>query len=179
MATFVLLWRWFHDPAMCLPVPGRHGSGRRLAGSLIPDRTPWSAIGSSSKRGMRCRWGGARPDRSSRACSRRERAACAARLVREAEVPVSLPTPRRSCRTEKPGELSGRWRRSLDRLARVVYSGHPRNWQSPGFEGQAGSGQAAVDQVGPVLDLLQLALDETRSLMITCSIASTGSPVTQ
>jgi hypothetical protein len=44
-----------HGPAMCLPVPGRHGSGRRLAGSLIPDRTPWSAIGSSSKRGMTCR----------------------------------------------------------------------------------------------------------------------------
>ena len=31
---------------------------------------------------------------------------------------------------------------------------------SPGFEGQAGPGQAAVDQVGPVLDLLQLALDD-------------------
>jgi hypothetical protein len=27
--------------AMCLPVPGRRGSGRLLAGSLIPDRTPW------------------------------------------------------------------------------------------------------------------------------------------
>jgi hypothetical protein len=75
----------FHDPALCLPVPGRHGSGRRLAGSLIPDRTPWSAIGSSSKRGMICRWGWS-PDRSSRACTRRERAACVARLVREAEV---------------------------------------------------------------------------------------------
>jgi len=44
-----------HDPVMCLPVPGRHGSGRRLAGSLSPDRTPWSDIGSSSKRGMTCR----------------------------------------------------------------------------------------------------------------------------
>ena len=43
------------DPIMCLPVPGRHGSGRRFAGSLIPDRTPWSDIGSSSKRGMTCR----------------------------------------------------------------------------------------------------------------------------
>jgi hypothetical protein len=43
-------------PAMCLPVPGCHGSARRLAGSLIPERTPWSAIGSSSKRGMTCRW---------------------------------------------------------------------------------------------------------------------------
>src|SRR6266536_2715815 len=31
---------------------------------------------------------------------------------------------------------------------------------SPGFEGQAGGGQAAVDQVRPVLDLLQLALDD-------------------
>ena len=50
-----------HDPAMCLPVPGRHGSGRRLAGSLIPDRTPWPAIGSSSKRGMTCRWGWSPP----------------------------------------------------------------------------------------------------------------------
>src|SRR6185437_6715144 len=30
----------------------------------------------------------------------------------------------------------------------------------PGFDGQAGGGQAAVDQVGPVLDLLQLALDD-------------------
>src|SRR5260370_11940499 len=29
---------------------------------------------------------------------------------------------------------------------------------SPGFDSQAGPGQAAVDQVGPVLDLLQLAL---------------------
>jgi hypothetical protein len=51
----------FHDPAMCLPVPRRHGSGRRLAGSLIPDRTPWPAIGSSSKRGMICRWGWSPP----------------------------------------------------------------------------------------------------------------------
>src|SRR5216683_5738553 len=31
---------------------------------------------------------------------------------------------------------------------------------SPGFEGQAGPGEAAVDQAGPVLDLLQLALDD-------------------
>ena len=31
---------------------------------------------------------------------------------------------------------------------------------SPGFDLQAGGGQAAVDQVGPVLDLLQLALDD-------------------
>jgi hypothetical protein len=31
---------------------------------------------------------------------------------------------------------------------------------SPGLGYQAGSGQAAVDQVGPVLDLLQLALDD-------------------
>src|SRR6516225_6213508 len=31
---------------------------------------------------------------------------------------------------------------------------------SPGFDFQAGPGQAAVDQVGPVLDLLQLALDD-------------------
>src|SRR5882724_909346 len=31
---------------------------------------------------------------------------------------------------------------------------------SPGFDFQAGRGQAAVDQVGPVLDLLQLALDD-------------------
>src|SRR5437879_5311680 len=31
---------------------------------------------------------------------------------------------------------------------------------SPGFECQAGPGEAAVDQVGPVLDLLQLALDD-------------------
>src|SRR6266852_3189523 len=31
---------------------------------------------------------------------------------------------------------------------------------SPGFDFQAGGGQAAVDQVGPVLDLLQLALDD-------------------
>jgi hypothetical protein len=46
---------WFHHSAMCLPVPGRQGSGRLLAGSLIPDRTPWLAIGSSSKRGMTCR----------------------------------------------------------------------------------------------------------------------------
>ena len=30
----------------------------------------------------------------------------------------------------------------------------------PGFEVQASRGQAAVDQVGPVLDLLQLALDD-------------------
>jgi hypothetical protein len=30
----------------------------------------------------------------------------------------------------------------------------------PGFDGQAGRGEAAVDQVGPVLDLLQLALDD-------------------
>jgi hypothetical protein len=30
----------------------------------------------------------------------------------------------------------------------------------PGFEFEAGTGQAAVDQVGPVLDLLQLALDD-------------------
>jgi len=52
---------WVHDPAVCLPVPGRPGSGRRLAGSLIPDRTPWSAIGSSSKRGMTCRWGWSPP----------------------------------------------------------------------------------------------------------------------
>ena len=47
--------------AMCLPVPGRHGSGRRFAGSLIPDRTPWPDIGSSSKRGMTCRWGWSPP----------------------------------------------------------------------------------------------------------------------
>jgi hypothetical protein len=46
---------WFHDSAMCLPAPGRQGSGRLLAGSLIPDRTPWLVIGSSSKRGMTCR----------------------------------------------------------------------------------------------------------------------------
>jgi hypothetical protein len=31
---------------------------------------------------------------------------------------------------------------------------------SPGFDFQAGGGQAAVDQVGPVLDFLQLALDD-------------------
>src|SRR5229473_582033 len=31
---------------------------------------------------------------------------------------------------------------------------------SPGFDYQAGPGQAAVDQVRPVLDLLQLALDD-------------------
>ena len=31
---------------------------------------------------------------------------------------------------------------------------------SPGLDLQACSGQAAVDQVGPVLDLLQLALDD-------------------
>ena len=31
---------------------------------------------------------------------------------------------------------------------------------SPGFDLQAGAGEAAVDQVGPVLDLLQLALDD-------------------
>ena len=31
---------------------------------------------------------------------------------------------------------------------------------SPGFEGQAGAGEAAVDPGGPVLDLLQLALDD-------------------
>src|SRR5436190_23919092 len=31
---------------------------------------------------------------------------------------------------------------------------------SPGFDSQAGGGQAAVDQVGAVLDLLQLALDD-------------------
>jgi trehalase-like protein len=49
------VFSWFHHSAMCLPVPGRQGSGRLLAGSLIPDRTPWLAIGSSSKRGMTCR----------------------------------------------------------------------------------------------------------------------------
>ena len=32
---------------------------------------------------------------------------------------------------------------------------------SPGFDFQAGGGEAAVDQVGPVLDLLQLALDDS------------------
>src|SRR5437016_11689670 len=32
--------------------------------------------------------------------------------------------------------------------------------RSPGFDGQASGGQAAVDQVGPVLDLLQLALND-------------------
>jgi hypothetical protein len=31
---------------------------------------------------------------------------------------------------------------------------------SPGLDFQAGAGQAAIDQVGPVLDLLQLALDD-------------------
>ena len=31
---------------------------------------------------------------------------------------------------------------------------------SPGLECEAGGGQAAVDQVGPVLDLLELALDD-------------------
>jgi hypothetical protein len=31
---------------------------------------------------------------------------------------------------------------------------------SPGLDFQAGAGQAAVDQVGPVLDLLELALDD-------------------
>ena len=31
---------------------------------------------------------------------------------------------------------------------------------SPGLDCEAGRGQAAVDQVGPVLDLLQLALDD-------------------
>ena len=31
---------------------------------------------------------------------------------------------------------------------------------SPGFDYQAGPGQAAVDQVGPVLDLLELAFDD-------------------
>ena len=31
---------------------------------------------------------------------------------------------------------------------------------SPRFDSQAGGGQAAVDQVGPVLDLLQLAFDD-------------------
>lgn len=31
---------------------------------------------------------------------------------------------------------------------------------SPGLDSQAGGGQAAVDQVGPVLDFLQLALDD-------------------
>ena len=31
---------------------------------------------------------------------------------------------------------------------------------SPGFEGQASCGQAAIDEVRPVLDLLQLALDD-------------------
>jgi hypothetical protein len=31
---------------------------------------------------------------------------------------------------------------------------------SPGLESETCGGQAAVDQVGPVLDLLQLALDD-------------------
>jgi hypothetical protein len=31
---------WFHHPARCLPVPGRQGSGRLLAGSLIPTGRP-------------------------------------------------------------------------------------------------------------------------------------------
>ena len=31
----------------------------------------------------------------------------------------------------------------------------------PVFDSEAGGGQAAVDQVGPVLDLLQLAFDDT------------------
>ncbi len=31
---------------------------------------------------------------------------------------------------------------------------------SPAIDGQAGPGEAAVDHVGPVLDLLQLALDD-------------------
>src|SRR5690242_9629981 len=31
---------------------------------------------------------------------------------------------------------------------------------SPGFDYQAGPGQAAVDQVGPVLDFLELAFDD-------------------
>jgi hypothetical protein len=31
---------------------------------------------------------------------------------------------------------------------------------SPGFDGQAGRREAAVDQVRPLLDLLQLALDD-------------------
>jgi len=32
--------------------------------------------------------------------------------------------------------------------------------RSPGLDCQAGGGEAAVDQVGPVLDLLELALDD-------------------
>jgi hypothetical protein len=34
-----------------------------------------------------------------------------------------------------------------------------------GFDGQAGGGEAAVDQMGPVLDLLQLAFDDTHQVI--------------
>jgi hypothetical protein len=36
----------------------------------------------------------------------------------------------------------------------------------PGFDGQADGGQAAVDEVGPVLDLLQPALDDADGVLV-------------
>jgi hypothetical protein len=39
---------------------------------------------------------------------------------------------------------------------------------SPGFDSQAGGDQAAIDQVGPVLDLLQLALDYADQAGLVC-----------
>jgi hypothetical protein len=35
----------------------------------------------------------------------------------------------------------------------------------PRFDGQAGRCEAAVDQVGPILDLLQLALDDANQVV--------------
>src|SRR5579862_5009415 len=39
------------------PLPGAHGSGRLFSGTLIAERSQRSASGSSSNRGMTCRWG--------------------------------------------------------------------------------------------------------------------------
>ena len=43
---------------------------------------------------------------------------------------------------------------------------------SPGFESQAGPGQAAVDKVGPVLDFLQLVLDDADQALPLRGLAS-------
>lgn len=46
---------------------------------------------------------------------------------------------------------------ALTQIELVVFIG------SPGSDAQAGPGEAAVDQLGPVLDLLGLALDDADS----------------
>jgi hypothetical protein len=47
---------------------------------------------------------------------------------------------------------------------------------SPGFDSQAGGGEAAVDQVGAVLDLLELAFDDALRSRPPAMTGATAAP---